>query len=88
VLHSMRVDVFMGYSENPIPLPAPPEKSTRFCQAKFVRCTDGEAVRWWWMNWNVNCFLSGFVNCVLATLDWGVSDVVGKVWTLKEGGII
>jgi len=32
----MRVDVFMGYRENPIPLPLqpPPEKNTRFCQAK------------------------------------------------------
>jgi hypothetical protein len=53
VLHSMRVDVFMGYRENPITLPAPPEKSTRFCQAKFAGCTvAGEAgwVWWWWMH--------------------------------------
>ena len=37
VLHSMRVDVFMGYMENPIPLPPPPDKNTGFCQPKFAR---------------------------------------------------
>ena len=37
VFHSMRVDVFMGYIENAIPLPPPLAKNTGFCQAKFAR---------------------------------------------------
>ena len=40
VLHSMRVDVFMGYIDNPIPLPPPPEKNTGCCQAKYARWPD------------------------------------------------